>query len=65
MSERLRLETLCDREGKDVARRWAQWAEQLYRQSIDNSAHFASQADWRPRFEDSIRELATFAKHDP
>ena len=34
----------------------------LYRQSIGDAAHFASQPDSKPRFEQLIRELERFAK---
>ena len=64
MSERMRLETLCVRDGADVAKQWARWAMQLYRQSIDDPTHFASQSDWKPCFEHSIRELAMFIEHE-
>jgi hypothetical protein len=62
MNERIRLETLCTRDGVDAARQWADWSTTLYRQSIRDPDHFASQPDWKPRFEQSIRELATFAE---
>jgi len=64
MNERIRLETLCVRDGTDVAKQWAQWAMQLYRQSSNDSTHFASQPDWKPRFEQIIRELALFIEHE-
>lgn len=62
MSEQLRLKTLCDRDGMEAARQWAEWAARLYRNSIESPAHFASQADWKPRFEYSIRNLSMFAE---
>ncbi len=58
----MRLAMLCDRDGEDAAKEWAQSVLQLYRQSMENPAHFASQADWKPRFEDSMRELAMFVE---
>jgi hypothetical protein len=30
---------------------------------LDNPTHFAAQADWKARFERSMRELATFVEH--
>lgn len=51
---------LCARDGEDAAKDWALSTLQLYRQSVENLAHFASQADWKARFDHSIRELATF-----
>jgi len=62
MSERTRLELLCVRDGVEAARQWARRTAQLYRQSIDDAAHFASQPDWKPRFERSICELMAFAE---
>lgn len=62
MSERLRLETLCARDGMPAAKQWANWAADLYRQSMSDSTHYASQPDWKSRFEKSIRELLGFAE---
>jgi hypothetical protein len=62
MTERLRLETLVARDGPDAAREWARRTAALYRQSISDPVHFASQPDWKPRFEQIIRELETFAE---
>lgn len=56
----MRLTTLCARDGVDAAREWARSTLQLYRQSVGNPSHFASQAEWRARFEHSMRELSTF-----
>ena len=60
--ERIRLETLCARDGLDAARRWARWAAVLYRRSILDSTHYASQPDFRRLFEQSSRELDSFAE---
>lgn len=56
----MRLTMLCDRDGVDAAKAWAQSTLHIYRQSLENPAHFASQSDWKARFEQSMRELATF-----
>lgn len=40
MSERLRLETLCARDGMPAAKQWANWAADLYRQSMSDSIHY-------------------------
>lgn len=56
----MRLTMLCDRDGRAVAHEWVQATLQLYRQAIHNPAHFASQADWKARFDRSMRELTTF-----
>ena len=63
MSERRRIALLCARDGEDAAKEWAQSTVQLYRQSMENRAHFASQTDWKARFEDSVRELTAFMEH--
>jgi hypothetical protein len=63
MSERIRLNLLCDRDGALVAREWAQQAAQLYGRCVENPFHFASQADWKSRFERSMHELAMFAEN--
>lgn len=63
MGERLRLETLLARDGSDEARRWASSAATLYRRLIVDSTHYASQPDCSPLFENSSRELESFAKN--
>lgn len=63
MGERLRLETLLARDGPDEAKRWASWAATLYRSSILDSNHYASQPDFRLLFEQSSRELESFAEN--
>jgi hypothetical protein len=62
MSDRVRLERLMSRDGLDAAREWARRAAALYRAAISDSVHFASQPDWKPRFEQLIRELENFAE---
>jgi hypothetical protein len=61
MSERVRLETLSVRDGVEAAKQWADWAATLYRRSISDPTHYASQPDMKPLFEQSIRELQIFA----
>ena len=61
MSERLRLETLCSRGGIETTREWANATALAYWFYISDSTHYASQPDWRPLFEKSIRELKMFA----
>ena len=61
MSERIRLAMLCARDGEDAAKKWARATIQLYRRSLANPTHFASQSDWKLRFERSVQELETFA----
>jgi hypothetical protein len=60
ITERVRLETLIARVGIEASREWARWAASLYRQSLNNPAHYASQAEKRPLFEESISQLERF-----
>jgi len=62
MSERERLKTLVARDGMEAAKEWASRTATMYSQSISNPDHYASQPDWKPRFEQSIRELKMFAE---
>ena len=61
MNERLRLETLCSRDGIKTTRAWAKATVVAHRLYISDSNHYASQSDWRPLFEKSLRELTMFA----
>lgn len=61
MSERVRLETLVARDGIDAARQWARWAATLYRRSVADPTHYASQSDKKALFEMSIVQLEDFA----
>lgn len=58
----MRLAMLYPRDCEEVAKEWACSALQLFRHCERNPAHFASQADWKVRFERSMRELATFVE---
>ena len=62
MSERVRLEMLCMRDGRDAAARWASWAADLYRRWMSVPTHYASQPDVTPLFEQSLCELQMFAE---
>jgi len=61
MSERLRLNALIVRDGMEASRQWARWAAMLYRRSMSDPTHYASQADKKWLFEESTCELETFA----
>lgn len=61
MDERVHLETLVARDGIEAARQWARWAATLYRGSVTDRAHYASQADRKPLFETTIIHLEAFA----
>jgi len=62
MGERERLNALVARDGMDAAKEWARKTAAIYSLSISNPDHYASQPDWKPRFEQSIRELTMFAE---
>ena len=62
MSERLRLETLIARDGLPRTKQWAQETVDLYTLLITKPTHYASQPDWKPRFEKSIQELKHFVE---
>ena len=62
MNERTRLKLLSARDGLDIARQWALSTANLYQQAMDRPAHFASQTEWRPRFERVICELTIFSQ---
>lgn len=61
MAERLRLETLVARDGLEEAKQWADKTVGLYRSSFCTPTHYASQFDWKLRFEESVQELTYFA----
>lgn len=62
MGERERLKALLARDGMEAAKEWASKTAVIYCLSISNPGHYASQPDWKPRFEQSIRELKMFAE---
>ena len=62
MGERERLKALLARDGMEAAKEWARRTAAIYSLSISNRDHYASQPDWKPLFEQSIRELKMFAE---
>jgi hypothetical protein len=61
MSERERLERLIARDGMEAAKQWARCTAALYRRSFMDPTHYASQADMKQLFAESIVQLETFA----
>ena len=57
ISENQRIELLVRRDGVQQAREWVARTLALYRQAIASGASHAATADYRPRFEQSIREF--------
>jgi hypothetical protein len=62
MSERLRLENLIARDGLEQSKQWAKKTAVAYVLLVSEPSQYASQADWRPLFENSIKELKHFAE---
>ena len=62
MRERLRLESLIARDGVEQAKRWAARTAVIYRFSISDPNHYASQPEWKPLFEARIEELNHFIR---
>lgn len=50
------------RDGEDASRRWAAWAADLYRSSVDDPQHYAAHAEKRALFLKSMDELETYAR---
>ncbi len=46
----------------DAAVCWANWAADLYRRSMSDPTHYASQPDVTPLFEQSLCELQIFVE---
>jgi hypothetical protein len=62
MSERLRLEALIARDGLEHAKQWVKKTAAVYILCLSEPSHYASQPDWKPLFENSIKELELFAE---
>jgi hypothetical protein len=57
VSERARIDFLVRRDGLKEARAWVERTLKLYRESIASRASHASTNEYRPLFEQSIREF--------
>lgn len=55
--EQRRIEFLIQRDGEEAAREWVERTLETYRQAISSSASHASLPEYRPRFEQSIKEF--------
>ncbi|GKS57984.1 hypothetical protein YTPLAS18_15110 [Nitrospira sp.] len=62
MSERLRLQHLESSRGEEAARTWAAGTAKLYLAITRDPHHYASHAEWQPRFQHSIRDLEQFVR---
>lgn len=61
MSEKERIEFLVRRDGVKEARAWVERILKLYREAIASGSHAATK-EYRPRFEQSIREFEQWLK---
>ena len=57
LSEAGRIRLIVERDGLDSAVQWVHRTLQIYAQALDDPANFARAAEYRPRFEQSIREF--------
>ena len=55
LSEADRIRLVVERDGLDAAVEWVRRTLQIYAQALDDPANFARAAEYRPRFEQSIR----------
>jgi hypothetical protein len=60
LSEAQRIRLVVERDGLDTAVEWVHRTLQIYTQALDDPANFARTAEYRPRFEQSIREFETW-----
>jgi hypothetical protein len=61
MSEKRRIELLVRRDGVGEARAWVERTLKLYREAIASGSHAATK-EYRPLFEQSIREFEDWLK---
>jgi hypothetical protein len=57
MREKARIELLVRRDGLEEARAWVERTLRLYREAIASRASHASTQEYRPLFEQSIRDF--------
>lgn len=55
--EQQRINLLIERDGEAAAREWVKRTLDIYRQALKSSASHASLPEYRPLFEQSIREF--------
>lgn len=57
MSEKQRIEFLVRRDGVEAARAWVERTLKLYREAIASGTSHAATKEYRPLFEQSIRQF--------
>jgi hypothetical protein len=60
-----RIQLLVDRDGFAAARTWVERTLEIYREAIHSDKSHASKTDYRPLFEDSIREFEQWLAEHP
>jgi hypothetical protein len=60
--EKQRIELLVRRDGVEAARAWVERTLRLYREAIASGTSHASMKEYRPLFEQSIRDFEDWLK---
>jgi hypothetical protein len=63
-SEKQRIDFLVRRDGVEDARAWVERTLKLYRQAIASGTGHAATSEYRPRFEQSIREFKAWLESE-
>ena len=56
-AESSRIQFLLDRDGPEAARAWVQRTLEIYRQALAHADSHASTSEFRPLFEQAVREF--------
>ena len=64
ISEKQRIDFLVRRDGVKDARAWLERTLELYQQAIASDTSHAATSEYRPRFEQSIREFKAWLHAD-
>jgi hypothetical protein len=62
MSEKQRIELLVREEGIEKAREWVERTLKIYREAVASPSSHASTKEYRPLFQQSIREFEEWLK---
>jgi hypothetical protein len=63
-SEKQRIDFLVRRDGVEDARAWVERTLKLYQRAIASSTGHAATGEYRPRFEQSIREFKAWLESE-
>lgn len=64
-AERTRIDFLTRRDGPEAARAWVRRTLGIYRDALANASSHAATPDFRPLFEEAIREYEAFLGTEP